>query len=65
MYCVHWILIGWGVGLVGHRRLDLAPVLVAMVVVLVLTDRLTATLPFLRGSRPGVDSRSVARPAEA
>ena len=26
MYCVHWILIGWGAALVGHRELELRPV---------------------------------------
>lgn len=51
MYCIHWILIGWGVGLVGHRDLELPAVLVAMGIVLVLTDRITITLPFLRGPR--------------
>ena len=53
MYCIHWILIGWGVGLVGHRLLDLPAVLAAMLVVLVATDRLTVLLPFLRGRRAG------------
>jgi hypothetical protein len=69
MYCIHWILIGWGVGLVGHRDLDLPVVVVAMAVVLLLTDRITATLPFLRGPRPsasvGTERPPTLRPAEA
>lgn len=52
MYCIHWILIGWGVGLVGHRDLELPAVVAAMGIVLVLTDRITVALPFLRGPRP-------------
>jgi uncharacterized membrane protein len=51
MYCIHWILIGWGVGLVGHRDLELPAVVAAMALVLVLTDRITVALPFLRGPR--------------
>jgi uncharacterized membrane protein len=49
MYCVHWILIGWGVGLVGHSRLSPAVVPAAMLVVLVLTDRITRLHPRLAG----------------
>ena len=49
MYCIHWILIGWGVGLLGHRELDLVPLLGVMVVLVALTDRITVWLPFLRG----------------
>jgi uncharacterized membrane protein len=58
MYCIHWILIGWGVGLVGHRDLELPAVLVAMGIVLVLTDRITITLPFLRGPRSKAPSNA-------
>ena len=69
MYCIHWILIGWGVGLVGHRDLELPGVLVAMGIVLVLTDRITITLPFLRGPTPKAPSNAersaVLVPAEA
>jgi uncharacterized membrane protein len=69
MYCIHWILIGWGVGLVGHRDLELPAVLVAMVIVLVLTDRITIALPFLRGPRSRAPSNaertSTLVPAEA
>jgi uncharacterized membrane protein len=62
MYCIHWILIGWGVGLVGHRDLELPAVLVAMAVVLVLTDRITITLPFLRGPRSKAPSNAERSP---
>ncbi|HEV8489470.1 MAG TPA: heparan-alpha-glucosaminide N-acetyltransferase domain-containing protein [Candidatus Limnocylindrales bacterium] len=69
MYCIHWILIGWGVALVGHRDLELPAVLVAMGIVLLLADRITATLPFLRGPRSRAPSNaerpSTLVPAEA
>jgi uncharacterized membrane protein len=42
MYFTHWILIGWGAGLVGFRALSLPQVLVAIVVAAVLTSRLSA-----------------------
>jgi uncharacterized membrane protein len=58
MYCIHWILIGWGVGLVGHRDLELPAALVAMGIVLVLTDRITIALPFLRGPRSKAPSNA-------
>ncbi len=48
MYCLHWILIGWSVGLVGHRQLDLPSVLVAMGVVMVATHAIVRRLPPLR-----------------
>lgn len=38
MYFTHWLVVGWGVGLVGFRRLELGPVLVAIVVVVALTS---------------------------
>lgn len=41
MYFTHWLVVGWGVGLVGFRRLELAPVLVAIVVVVALTSWLS------------------------
>ncbi len=55
MYCIHWILIGWGVGLLGHRQLDLPALLAVMVALVVITDRITIWLPFLRG--PGAGRR--------
>ena len=42
MYFTHWILIGWGAGIVGFRRLELVPVLVAIAVAAVLTSKLSA-----------------------
>ena len=69
MYCIHWILIGWGVGILGHRDLELPAVLVVMVVLLFLTDRITLALPFLRGPRSRTPSSaersSTLVPAEA
>ena len=41
MYFSHWIIVGWGVGLVGFRALDLGPVLAAMVAAVVLTSYLS------------------------
>lgn len=41
MYFSHWILVGWGVGLVGFRDLGLETVLVAMAVAVVLTSKLS------------------------
>jgi uncharacterized membrane protein len=37
MYFTHWIIVGWGVGLVGFRDLELVPVLLAMAVAVVVT----------------------------
>jgi hypothetical protein len=37
MYFAHWIIVGWGVGLVGFRDLDLIPVLLAMAAAVVAT----------------------------
>ncbi len=41
MYFTHWIIVGWGVGIVGFRALGLVPVLVAMAVAVVLTNYLS------------------------
>ncbi len=38
MYFSHWIIVGWGVGLVGFRQLELVPVLIAMAVAVVITS---------------------------
>jgi uncharacterized membrane protein len=38
MYFTHWIIVGWGVGLVGFRSLGLGPVLLAMVAAVVATN---------------------------
>jgi uncharacterized membrane protein len=58
MYCIHWILIGWGVGIVGHRTLDLPAIVVATIVVILLTDRLTKAHPRLIGSTDRVAVRT-------
>ena len=37
MYFAHWIIVGWAIGIVGFRDLDLAPVLLAMAAAVVAT----------------------------
>jgi uncharacterized membrane protein len=37
MYVIHWLIVAWGVAIVGFRVMDLGPVLVAMVAVLAAT----------------------------
>ena len=41
MYFTHWVIVGWGAGIVGFRALGLGPVLVAMAVAVVLTHYLS------------------------
>lgn len=41
IYFTHWIIVGWGVGLVGFRALPLGPVLVAMAAAVVATSYLS------------------------
>ncbi len=41
IYFTHWIIVGWGVGLVGFRALGLIQVLVAMVAAVVATSYLS------------------------
>ncbi len=41
IYFTHWIIVGWGVGVVGFRALELGPVLVAMAAAVVLTSYLS------------------------
>jgi uncharacterized membrane protein len=41
IYFTHWIIVGWGVGLVGFRALALGPVLVAMAAAVVATNHLS------------------------
>ncbi len=41
MYFTHWIIVGWGVGIVGFRSLALVPVLIAMATAVVLTSYLS------------------------
>ena len=37
MYVVHWLIVSWGIAIVGFRALGLGPVLIATVVALVVT----------------------------
>jgi uncharacterized membrane protein len=41
MYFAHWIIVGWGVGLVGFRDLALGPVVLAMAAAVVATHYLS------------------------
>ena len=41
IYFTHWIIVGWGVGLVGFRALGLGPVLLAMATAVVATSYLS------------------------
>jgi uncharacterized membrane protein len=41
IYFTHWIIVGWGVGLVGFRALPLGPVLLAMAAAVVATSYLS------------------------
>jgi hypothetical protein len=41
IYFTHWIIVGWGVGLVGFRALGIGPVLVAMAAAVVATSYLS------------------------
>ncbi len=62
MYFTHWVIVGWGVGIVGFRALGLGPVLLAMAGAVVLTNygswlavRLE-TSPWFRGASHGTSS---------
>jgi uncharacterized membrane protein len=50
MYFAHWIIVGWGVGLVGFRDLALIPVLIAMAVAVVATHHLSKVAVKLESS---------------
>jgi hypothetical protein len=41
IYFTHWIIVGWGVGLVGFRALALGPVLLAMAAAVLATSYLS------------------------
>jgi uncharacterized membrane protein len=41
IYFTHWIIVGWGVGLVGFRALPLGPVLLAMAAAVLATSNLS------------------------
>jgi uncharacterized membrane protein len=72
MYFTHWVIVGWGAGLVGFRALGLGPVLVAMAAAVVLTSylsrfavRLEASPWFRRAGSPNAGSPEVAVEVEA
>ena len=65
MYFTHWIIVGWGVGLVGFRALGLGPVLLAMAAAVVATSYLSRFAVRLESSwwlrrAPGRDGSEVA-----
>jgi uncharacterized membrane protein len=65
MYFTHWVIVGWGAGLVGFRALDLGPVLVAMAAAVVLTSYLSRFAVRLESSwwlrrTPGAGTSEVA-----
>lgn len=64
MYITHWIIVGWGVGIVGFQRLGLPPVLVAMATVVVLTSLLTMAYP-VAADRLGLGRNVVAASASS
>ena len=73
MYFAHWIIVGWGVGLVGFRDLALGPVVVAMAAAVVATHYLSKVAVKLEASwwrrEPGAARRSevaveIHRPSE-
>ncbi len=49
MYVIHWLIVAWGVAIVGFRVMGLGPVLVAMVAVLAATVVASRWRPRLRG----------------
>ena len=61
MYFAHWIIVGWGIGLVGFRDLDLLPVLLAMVAAVVVTHHASKLAVALESSwwnrQPGTAPR--------
>ena len=69
MYFTHWIIVGWGVGLVGFRSLGLGAVLLAMAAAVVATNygsrfavRLEASPWFRRGPREAASEVGVELP---
>jgi len=70
MYFAHWVIVGWGAGVVGFRALGLVPVLLAMAMAVVLTSLLShvavrlETSPWLRRA-PGAGTSEVAVELEA
>jgi uncharacterized membrane protein len=65
IYFAHWIIVGWGVGLVGFRALPLGPVLLAMAAAVVATSYLSRFAVRLESNwwlrkGPGGDASEVA-----
>jgi uncharacterized membrane protein len=65
MYFTHWLIVGWGVGVVGFRALDELGVVIAMTLAVVITTylsrfavRLEAS-PWLRGESRGTSEVAV------
>jgi uncharacterized membrane protein len=70
MYFTHWVVVGWGAGLVGFRALGLLPVLFAMAVAIAVTDYLSRFIVRLERSpwfrrAPGGGLREVELELEA
>ncbi|WP_169716401.1 heparan-alpha-glucosaminide N-acetyltransferase domain-containing protein [Oceanimonas doudoroffii] len=63
IYVLQWLVIGWGLMLVGSRQLDFTDTLVAMVVVLLLSD--SATRAWLRLRRRPRHARVMKPAADA
>jgi hypothetical protein len=54
LYVVHWLIVGWGIGLVGFRSLEVGPVVVAMAAIVALTWVVgTRRLPARRVAKAG------------
>ncbi len=49
LYVIHWLIVGWGIGLVGFRALEILPVLVAMAAVVAVTGVIGTRVSFGRG----------------
>jgi hypothetical protein len=67
MYVIHWLIVTWGVAIVGFRVMDLGPVLGAMAAVLVATvvaSRWRLRLPgtFTSSEAPSVRHAEVVGP---
>jgi len=65
MYFTHWILVGWGIGLVGFRDLSLSAVLVGMAGAVVATSWLSHLAVRLETTPWQIRDRYVARRTDA
>lgn len=57
-YFVHWVILGWGIGLLGHSRYGVPTLLFLTTAVVALTDRLVRLWDRLR-PRPAVAGRTL------